>query len=136
MITRQLTRRLVCTIAGIAVVASACSPRSDADQQDAEIKAEQLVEWLHGNDLAPRLTIDVAVSLYGTDAAAVCGVFENGLNSNEYLLLLGNPSNRRRKTVTEHSVAYTRHVIRTYCPDERAAFDNVVEPIDAIESGR
>jgi len=131
-----MTRRIACSIVGATLAVSACSPRSDADQQVAEAKAEQLIESLQGADLAPRLTTDVAVSLYGTDAAAVCGVFENGLNSNEYLLLLGNPSNRRPKTVTAHSVAYTRHVVRTYCPNEQAAFDEVVEPLNAIESGR
>jgi len=134
--TRQMTRRITCSILGATLAVSACSPRSAADQQDAEAKAEQLVDSLQGAGLAPRLTTDVAVSLYGTDAAAICGVFESGLNSNEYLLLLGNPSNRRPKTVTAHSVAYTRHVIRTYCPNEQAAFDEVVGPISAIGSGR
>jgi len=135
VITRQITRRMAFGIVGIVIGVSACAPRSDADQQDAEIKAQQLVESLQGTDLAPRLTTEIAVSLYGTAAVAVCGVFEGGLNSNEYLLLLGNPSNSRRKTVTEHSVAYARNVVRTYCPDEQAAFDDAVNSIDPIESG-
>jgi len=89
---------------------------------------------MRGTELAPRLTVDVAVSLYGTDAADVCRVFEDGLDSTEYLLLLGNPSNRRSKFITERSVEYMRHVVDTYCPSQHAAFDDVVSQLDPIES--
>lgn len=136
MSARHLTRRIACSILAFGVVASGCSFRSDSDQEVAEAKAQEFIQSLQGTGLAPRLTSDVAVALYGTDAPAVCGAFDDGLNSNEYLLLLGNPSNRRAKTVTEHSVEFTRHVIRTYCPDQQGAFGDVVEAFDPIESSR
>ena len=136
MTTRQLTRRMACSIVVWGIVASSCSFRSDSDQEAAESKAEQLIESLRGTSLAPRLTVAVAVSLYGTDAPSVCGAFDGGLNSNEYLLLLGNPSNRRSKTVTEHSVEFTRRVVRTYCPDQQTEFDDVVEPLNPVGHNR
>lgn len=127
-------RRVVCSLGLLGILVSACASDSEEDQRTAEVRAQQLIDSMRGTELAPRLTVDVAVSLYGTDAADVCRVFEDGLDSTEYLLLLGNPSNRRSKFITERSVEYMRHVVDTYCPSQHAAFDDVVSQLDPIES--
>ena len=82
------------------------------------------------------MTVDVAAALYGADAAGVCDVFEDGLNSNEYLLLLGNPANRRRKMITTDSVSYMRVVVATYCPDRQLEFEDVVANLNSVDTTR
>jgi hypothetical protein len=84
--------------------------------------------------VAPRLTVEVAESLYGTDAPAVCDVFEDGLTTAEQNLLLGNPAQGRRKTITDNAVTYGRIVVETYCRDDLDDYDDVVDDLDPLEA--
>lgn len=117
-------------VAACLFVAAGCS----TDDREAREKAEELVAATSAAGVAPRLTADVAEALYGTDAAPVCDVFEGGLTSAERLILLGNPSDRRHKTITDHSVAYAALVIETYCPEHREDFLDEVRDLDPFES--
>ena len=96
--------------------------------------AEQLVDSAHAAGVAPRLTADVAASLYGPDAPAVCDVFEDGLTTAERNLLLGNPAHGRRKTVTDNAITHGRVVVETYCPDNLDDYDDVVADLDPFEA--
>ena len=59
-----------------------------------------------------------------------------GVSSAESLLLKGNPSGRRQKLVTTDGVTYERLVVKTYCPDELATYDDLVSDIDATTTSR
>lgn len=131
-----MIRRIGAVVVIAVFVMSGCSTGSDVDQAAAEVKARELLDSLAGTGVAPRLTTDVAVSLYGPDAAGTCDVFEGGLNSNEYLLLVGNPSGRRSKLITTQAVDLVRHVVETYCPDELGAFERVVADLNPVESNQ
>lgn len=128
--SRGLTPLLVILAVFGVTVAVGCS----SDDPAAATKAEQLVAALHEAGLAPRMTPEVAEALYGSDAPAVCDVFEGGLGSAERLLLLGNPSNRRHKTITDHAVQYARIVVETYCPEHGERFRDVVDDLDPYAS--
>ena len=101
----------------VLLVMSGCSS-SDDDEAAEKASAEQLVEATQAAGVAPRLTVGVAESLYGTDAPGVCDVFDDGLSTAEQNLILGNPGHGRRKTITDEAVIYGRLVVQTYCPDQ------------------
>jgi hypothetical protein len=125
-----VTTIAVVIVAGIAVVAAGCS----ADDAEARAKAEEFVAATRAAGLAPRLTVEVAEALYGDDAAAVCDIFEGGLTSAEHLILLGNPSDRRHKTITEHSIRYAGLLVETYCPEHVDHFLDEIHDLDPYES--
>lgn len=106
------------------------------DDPEARAKAEQLVDATAAAGVASGLTAGVAEALYGSDAAPVCDTFDGGLSSGEHLILLGNPSNRRHKTITDHSVEYARVVVQTYCPEHLDDFEAEVADLDPYESDR
>lgn len=81
--------------------------------------------------VAPRLTVDVAESLYGSSAPQICGVLDGGVSSAESLLLTGNPTGRREKIITADAITYERLVVQTYCPDQLKTFDGFVAGIEA-----
>ena len=83
--------------------------------------------------MAPRLTVEVAESLYGTDAPGVCDVFDDGLSTAEQNVILGNPGHGRRKTITDDAVTYGRLVVETYCPDSLDEYDEAVADLDPFE---
>ena len=113
---------------------TACSSTSDEDEATEQARAEQLVDAAHSAGVAPRLTVDVAESLYGTDAPAVCDAFDGGLSTAEQNLILGNPAHGRRKTITDNAVTYGRLVVETYCPDNLDEYDDVVADLDPFEA--
>ena len=104
------------------------------DDEGARSKADEFVAAVHAAGLAPRLTVGVAEALYGDDAAAVCDIFDGGLSSAEHLILLGNPSDRRHKTITDHSIEYAGIVIETYCPEHRENFREEIHDLDPFET--
>lgn len=132
--SRYAIRTVLLVIAGAMLVAS-CSSTSDADAATEQQKAESLVQATQAAGVAPRLTVDIAESLYGTSAPAVCDVFDGGLSTSESLILLGNPANGRRKTITTNAVTYAQLVVETYCPDELGDFNDAVAGLDPFESG-
>ena len=127
-------RRPRLVAAAIGVVALSLAAACSTDDEAARSKAEQLVAATSDAGVAPRLTVEVAEALYGDDAAALCDVFEDGLTSTEQLILLGNPSGRRHKTITDSSIEYAELVVRTYCPDVIDEFHDVVTELDPFES--
>ena len=129
-------RLLLAVVGAVAavVLAVGCGSTSDADKATEQQKAEQLVAATQAAGVAPHLTVEVAESLYGTDAATVCDVFQDGLTTAERNDLLGNPAGRRTKTITTDAVEYGRLVVQTYCPDELANYDKVADKLDPIES--
>ncbi len=132
MRVKEGRRPLVALAVGVATMSLAvgCS----TDDEAANAKAEELVAATQAAGLAPRLTVGVAEALYGDDAAAVCDAFAGGLTSVERLILLGNPSDRRHKTITDHSIQYARLVIETYCPEHGLHFLDEVHDLDPFES--
>ncbi len=86
--------------------------------------------------VAPRLTVGVAESLYGTSAPQICDALDGGVSSAESLLLKGNPASRRPKLVTTDAVTYERLVVQTYCPSHLSTYDDLVSDIDATTTTR
>ena len=117
----------------VLLVVSACSSDSDADEAAEKDLAEQLVNAAHKAGLVPRLTVEVAASMYGTDAPAVCDVFDDGRSTAEQNLLLGNPYQGRRKTITDDAVAYGAIVVQTYCPDALPEYEDAVADLDPFD---
>ncbi len=130
-------RAVFLVIAALLLLPSACSSTSASDEATEQALAEQLVDASHAAGVAPRLTVAVAESLYGTEAPAICDAFDGGLSTAEQNLLLGNPAHGRRKTITDDAVTYGRLVVETYCPDNLDEYDDVVTDLDPFEaSGR
>src|SRR6186997_1511891 len=109
-------RAVFVVTAALLLLPSACSSTSASDEATEQALAEQLVDASHAAGVAPRLTVAVAESLYGTEAPAICDAFDGGLSTAEQNLLLGNPAHGRRKTITDDAVTYGRLVVETYCP--------------------
>jgi hypothetical protein len=120
-------------LALIALLVVGCSSTSDEDEATEQQLAEQLVAATQEAGVAPRLTVDVAESLYGTDAPAVCDAFDGGTSSAGDLILRGNVAQGRRKAITDDAVTYAGLVIQTYCPDVQSDFDDAVADIDPVE---
>jgi hypothetical protein len=132
--TGRRRRRLVAALALSTVVALSAGCGSDAaDDASEQELAEQLVASTQAAGIAPRLTVDVAESLYGTDAEAVCEAFDGELSTSAKNQLLGRFGLNRRKTITDHAVTYGGLVVDTYCPEFRAQYDDVVADLDPIE---
>lgn len=90
----------------------------------------------HSAGVAPRLTVGVAESLYGTSAPQICDALDGGVSSAESVLLKGNPAGRRGKLVTTDAVTYERLVVQTYCPSNLSTYDDLVADIDATKTTR
>jgi hypothetical protein len=120
---------------GVVVCALLLSVAGCASTHSAEEKsdAKKLVKAAHSAGVAPRLTVEVAESLYGTDAPQICDVLGDGVGSAESLLLKGNPAGRREKLITTDAVTYERLVVQTYCPKEVGAFNDLVAGIDTAD---
>ena len=115
----------------VLVVVGCGSPRP-ADEALAHTRAEQLVAATRQAGVAPRLTVGLAQSLYGTDAPAVCRALDGGWLSSPELVLLGGTARGRRKVITVEAVRYGRLVVQTYCPDQLPALAELVEGIDPV----
>ena len=99
----------------LAGVGAGCG--SDESDSSEQALAEQLVAATQAAGVAPRLTVDTAKSLYGTDAEAVCKAFDGELSTSAKNQLLGRFGLSRRKTITDHAVTYGGLVVDTYCPE-------------------
>jgi hypothetical protein len=128
----SLTRPIAIVI--LVVAGAACSSTSDEDAATEQQLAEQLVAATQAADVAPRLTVGVAESLYGTDAPAVCEAFEGGTTTAAELVLRGNLAQGRRKTITDDAVTYAGLVVQTYCPDVLPDFEAAVGDLDPFET--
>jgi hypothetical protein len=61
-------------------------------------------------------------------------VFEGGLTTAERNDLLGNPANKRPKTITTNAIDYGRLVVKTYCPDELTRYNKIVKDLNPVSS--
>ena len=118
-------------LAATASLLAACG--SDEAGSSEEALAQQLVDATTAAGVAPRLTVDVAEALYGTDAPAVCDAFDGGLSTSAKNILLGNPGHGRRKTITDDAIQYGRLVVQTYCPQFEPEYDAVVADLDPFD---
>ena len=123
----------VAVLAGVAGLLVACSSTHSAQEQ---ADAQQLVSAAHSAGVAPRLTVGVAESLYGTSASQICDALDGGVSSAEALLLKGNPAGRRGKVVTDDAITYERLVVQTYCPDQLSTYDDLASDIDGTTTTR
>jgi len=120
---------------GPAIVLASCSP-TEQDEATEKQLAEVLVEATQAAGILPNLTPEVAASLYGTDASAVCDAFDGGVTTPAANRLLGNPAHGRRVNVTDTAVVYAGLVIKTYCPEVLRDFAKAVEDVDPVEVNR
>ena len=127
----RLRMAVILVIVALAGVNAGCG--SDESEADEQAKAEQLVAATQAAGVAPRLTVDVAESLYGTDAEAVCKAFDEELSTSATNQLLGRFGLSRRKTITDQAVTYGGLVVDTYCPEFRGNYDAVVADLDPFE---
>ena len=125
--------RASCVLIATSALLVGCSSSHSAQEQT---DAEALVSAAHSAGVAPRLTVGVAESLYGSSAPQICDALDGGVSSAESLLLKGNPAGRREKLVTTDAVTYERLVVQTYCPDQLATYDDLVSDIDATTTTR
>lgn len=116
------------------VVVVGCSSPSDREQARERARAEQLVAATQEAGVAPRLTVDVAASLYGTEAATICRAFDGGSSTSADLVLRGNLAQGRRKVITADAVTYARLVVQTYCPEVLPAFEADVDELGPVDS--
>lgn len=122
-------------VVALGLLAAGCGSFSNAGEGSAEQqKAQELVSSAHAAGVAPHLTVEVAEALYGNDAAGVCKAFEGGLTTSERNDVLGNPANRRPKTITTDAITYGRLVVKTYCPDELSRYDAIVKDLNPVDS--
>jgi hypothetical protein len=119
---------------GALVLVAGCSSTGAEEQATEDAHAKSLVSAAHAAGVAPDLTVGVAESLYGTSAPQICDVLKDGISSAESLLLTGNPSGRRGKLITTDTVTFERLVVKTYCPDQLKAYDDLVADIDPTET--
>jgi hypothetical protein len=131
--THRVRRPVVAVVAIVALAGLMAGCGSDESDASEQALAENLVSATQAAGVAPRLTVDAAESLYGTDAAAVCKAFDGELSTSAKNQLLGRFGLGRRKTITDQAVTYGGLVIDTYCPEFRDRYDEVVADIDPIE---
>jgi|SRR6478609_1098738 len=124
--------RVIVAVAIVSTVIAGCGSDDDGSSEEATL-AQQLVDATTAAGVAPRLTVDVAESLYGTDAPAVCDAFAGGLSTSGANLILGNPGHGRRKTITDDAIEYGRLVVQTYCPQYSTDYDDAVNDLDPFE---
>jgi len=120
-------------LVGAVSLLGACSTTHSAQEQS---DAEQLVSAAHSAGVAPRLTVGVAESLYGTSAPQICNALDGGVSTAESLLLKGNPAGRRAKLITTDAVTFERLVVQTYCPSNVSTYDDLVADIDTTTTTR
>ena len=118
---------------GTVALLAACSSTHSAEETS---KAEKLVAATESAGVAPGLTVDSAEALYGTSASQLCDALDGGVSSAEQLLLTGNLTGRRDKVITTDAVTYGGLVVKTYCPDQLSAYDDLVDDIDATKVTR
>jgi hypothetical protein len=126
-------RRMVLIFALSAVVAVNAGCGTEDENSSEQALAEQLVASTQAAGVAPRLTVDAAESLYGTDAPAVCGAFDGELLTSASNVLRGRLGLSRRKTITDEAIAYGALVVQTYCPEFTGNYDAVVADLDPFE---
>jgi hypothetical protein len=121
-------------VAGLSatLLLTACGP-SDSEEAEEDALATQFVDAAHAAGVAPRMTVDAAAALYGTDASGVCDAFDGDLSTSASNVLFGNLAQRRRKAITDDAVTHARVVVETYCPDQLDDFDNAVQDLDPFE---
>jgi hypothetical protein len=117
---------------GAALLATVATSCSSSHSTQAKSDAETLVSAARAAGVAPGLTVGVAESLYGTSADQVCDALDGGVSSTEQFLLTGNPAGRRPKVITTDAITYGRLVVKTYCPDQLATYDDLVTDIDGV----
>ena len=116
-----------------ALLLTACGP-SDSEQAEEDALATQFVDAAHAAGIAPRMTVDVAAALYGTDASNVCDAFDGDLSTSAENVLFGTLARGRRKAITDEAVTHSRLVVQTYCPDQLDDFDRAVQDLDPFET--
>ena len=119
---------LVCVYALVAV---ACG-QSDADEADAEAKAERLVVLAESQGY-DRLTVQIAEVVYGTSAPTVCGAFDSGWHRDLAIYHGRNPSGRLAQQVGPDLLAFDRLVIEVYCPEHLQDFDEFVGDLRLVD---
>ncbi len=119
-------------VAPLLLALAACSTSAE-DERTEQRLAEELVSSTQAVGILPKLNSDVAASLYGTDASAVCDAFDGGLSTSAANRLLGNPGHGRRNHITDTAVTYAGLVIETYCPAVLPDFEDAVKDVDPVE---
>ncbi|WP_182526464.1 hypothetical protein [Nocardioides dongkuii] len=112
---------------------SAAGSASDSGSDEARTLAGQLNDRLAASGL-PTIDAETAASLYGTDGGVSC---ENVGELQQQLALsqFGNNANNLRRVVLDPSlVNYDLAVIDTYCPDQLADFEDLVEELDTEDT--
>src|SRR6187431_2433874 len=105
-IGRGRRRRIATVVAIVALAGTLAGCGSDESDVSEQALAEKLVAATQAAGVAPRLTVEAAESLYGTDAAAVCKAFDGELSTSAKNQLLGRFGLSRRKTITDQAVTY------------------------------
>ncbi len=119
---------------GVAALLGSCTT---ADGNAAETaRAIALVDATRQAGLAPGLTVDAAIALYGEDAAGFCDLHDDGIDDVDGLVILGNTSQGRRPALTDHAIAYGRLVAEVYCPDILGAYDAAFADVEPFEVQR
>src|SRR6478735_1168049 len=127
---RASAARAATMLVVVAALLAACSSTHSADEK---AKAQELVAATESAGVAPGLTVGIAEALYGTSASQICDALDGGVSSAERLLLTGNLTGRRDKVITSDSVTYGELVVKTYCPDQLSAYDDLVDDLDPTE---
>jgi hypothetical protein len=123
------------TIAVLAVAAATFLGGCKSSTTDAEAaKAEELQAAIA--PLGTKIETDVAASLYGTDGGAVCAEADDpGAVATEAASTVSHRFTLKKTEADVDSIAYIRAVIKTYCPDQLADYDDYIRDL-ATGKGR
>jgi len=91
----------------------------------ARAKAEQLVSLLRAEDL-PAPSVDVAMSLFGTDGGAAAANSDNPLALELLAMRVANGSERRPVILDRDLFKAEAAVLAVYAPDKLPAFEKYV----------
>jgi hypothetical protein len=126
-------------VTGLSIVVgtiTGCASTAAEDEATEQRLAAELVAATRAAGVAPKLTPEIAVSLYGTDATAVCDAFDGGSSTAARNVMFGNLAQGRRTNITDRAVVYAALVVDTYCPDVAADFKASIADLDPVRVTR
>lgn len=116
------------TVAAVVLTALASAGCASTDDDTASSLGTSFADEAASSGLAPNMTPSLAADLYGDDGGALCAVVAR----DSWPQTLGWARTTVFKSPDEHVsdlVDYDRLVIRTYCPDEENAFDELLDAL-------
>lgn len=124
MTLNAIISRLILIMVAIVILVGC----GESSNKVAQQHANELVRATQSAGLALGLTPQIAVSLYGKNAHAICGPLKDdevNLVTLSRIQLWGTPSDK-----TDDLIAYDKLVVQTYCPDQLEEFEELLNDLN------